>query len=131
MDNKIQKMDEKLIEGARAIRPYLTELLGDRAEAVDAQLAELLNKSAAGGKTDNLILDVLVQDDKTRKWLDEFLDRGTPAAERSYSPLPGQPTPVMAQRYECPQGDYVWYRRTVADKTPRCPTHNVPLRSSS
>jgi hypothetical protein len=39
----------------------------------------------------------------------------------------GDPGPVAADRYACPEDDYVWYRPDVGTPVPACPTHRVKL----
>ncbi|WP_207161540.1 hypothetical protein, partial [Trichormus variabilis] len=46
---------------------------------------------------------------------------------KGFQPLPGQGQALSAQKYICPQGDYVWYRRVVGATIPTCPTHGVLL----
>ena len=118
------------MDGARAIRPYLKELLGAEADAVDQQLAELLESGRRGNKVDNLILEVIRQHENTRKWMAEFLEKKLPPelgqGSREYRPpLGGKPVPVP--KYVCPEGDYIWYRSSVGEPVPNCPTHEARL----
>ena len=63
-------------------------------------------------------------------WMAEFLERRLPPEVarglRGYEPpLGGEP--VAAPKYVCPEGDYTWYRPSVRDAAPCCPTHGVKL----
>ncbi len=122
-------MSEDILEAARAIRPYLPELLtAEQAKAIDHQLTQLLTQQDQT-KVDNLILDILCSQEPTRQWIDEFLElKLPPTLEKSYQPIPGNLTPVSSvAKYTCPFGDYVWYQRQVGEPIPNCPTHEVPL----
>ena len=128
--------DERVLEVARAIRPYLTELLGPNAEQVDGELAALLARSRGDDddEVEGLILDCLMRNRATHDWAARFLmERGpdqAAGAERGYSPLAGQGEPVRAPRFVCPKGDYVWYRHSVGQDPPTCPTHRLALQPS-
>ena len=117
-------------DGARAIRPYLKELLGAEAEIVDQQLAELLESGRRGNKVENLILETVRHYESTRRWMAEFLEKKLPPelaqVSREYQPPLGG-KPVAAPKYACPEGDYTWYRQSVRDPVPTCPTHAVQL----
>ncbi len=116
---------EDILEGGRSIRPYLEELLGNDAIQVDNKLAELLAQAQAGQPTDQQILEILTSYPNTRNWIAEFLSEKQ--VSKGFEPLPGQGQPISAQKYNCPQGDYVWYRRIVGATIPICPTHGVEL----
>ena len=118
-----------ILDAARSIRPYLSQLLTPaEAEVIDQQLADLLAQANSGQPVDNLILELLSEHDSIREWLSGFLqDKQEPEHLRSWSPLPGQGSMVNAAKFVCPQGDYTWYRARVGIEPPPCPTHNVPL----
>jgi hypothetical protein len=118
-----------ILEAARSIRPYLSELLtAAQAEVIDQQLADLLAQANTRQPIDNLILELLAAPDATREWLSRFLqDKQQPEHLRSFSPLPGHGSIVNAAKFVCPQGDYTWYRPRVGIEPPFCPTHNLPL----
>lgn len=44
-----------------------------------------------------------------------------------YQVLPGTASPTAADKYCCPEGDFVWWRRSVANPIPACPTHGITL----
>ena len=125
----MHKTDD-ILEGARAIRPFLKALLGGEAEAVDQGLAELLQAGREGKKVDNLILELVRGHEHTRSWMAEFLERKLPPelarGLRGYTPPRGG-EPVPAPKYVCPKRDYTWYRPSVRDSVPTCPTHGVKL----
>jgi hypothetical protein len=53
-----------------------------------------------------------------------------PSLEKGeFKPLPGQPSPIEASRYRCPDAacDHEWTRRSAGQKPGKCPTHHLPL----
>jgi hypothetical protein len=44
--------------------------------------------------------------------------------------LSGDGEIVDVDRFQCPEGDLVWYRFEVGEQIPGCPTHGGPLRRS-
>jgi hypothetical protein len=123
---------DDILDAARSIRPYLSELPGiTDAEAIDQQLAELLAQDGSERSPDNEILALLASQEVMREWTLRFLqDKQQPEHLRNFSPLPGQPSIVSAAKFVCPMGDYVWYRPRVGVEPPRCPTHHVELESA-
>jgi len=117
---------EDVLECARSIRPFLPDLLGSEAENFDRQLADLLALSKTRTPVNTKILELLTSHPKTRQWAAEFLasqPTSKGANSRGYERLPGSSDAVSAPKYACPQGDYVWYRRSVGIPIPVCPTH--------
>jgi hypothetical protein len=127
--------DDLIIELARAIRPYLPELLGDRAQETDRELADLLADLGIGGDRDQVrraILETLARDWVTHNWGSEFLAAGRPPGSqqheiRTFEQVPGRPVPPPPLRYVCPKGDLSWYRRVVGESPPKCNTHGIDL----
>jgi hypothetical protein len=120
---------EDIFEAARSIRPYLNELIPAEAGQVDNELAAYLNEGAPAQNT-NLLLATLRRYEPTREWVSEFLgQRVPPAVTRAFEfqPPPGDPAPVSATKYVCPQGDYCWYRVSIGRPVPNCPTHGLAL----
>jgi hypothetical protein len=136
--------DTTLLDAARAIRPYLDELLGDAAAAdeLDRSLAELLAAAGAGAAVDEPIERCLRERPATLEWTAFYLKHQVPLQVASlgphrnstfgggYSGLPGPGEPVRAERYSCPGGDYLFYRRDVGQPIPTCPTHGLALERS-
>lgn len=112
---------EDVLEGARSIRPYLPELLGAEAAQFDRKVAHLLAQAKARKQVDKQLLELLKSNDSTRNWLAEFLS--PPLVSKGYQPLPGSGQMTSARKYICPEGDYVWYQRSIGIPTPTCPTH--------
>ncbi len=112
---------EDVLEGARSIRPYLVDLLGLEAEQVDLRLAALLAEAKAGKPVDGQILELLKSRASTKNWLAEFLS--PKQISKGWERLPGKGEALSAQKYVCPEGDYVWYLRSVGLTVPTCPTH--------
>ena len=124
--------DEVVLEAARSIRPYLSELAGPDAGDLDRQLSGLLGEAAAGRDgIDGRVLEILAHP-TTDAWTASFMSKGMPPevasfVERSFG-LPGYPEPAAAPRFVCPvNNDYSWYRMNVGTAIPRCPTHKIVL----
>jgi hypothetical protein len=127
-------MDEELAEAARAIRPYLGELVGDAAARFDSEIADLLEAAGSGHDVMTRLWSLLTSTAATESWTAEVLSdplhRPPPlqsAVRRGYEPLPGVGAPVPASKYTCPHGDYIWYRPATGMPVPRCPTHDSVL----
>lgn len=120
---------EDILEAARSIRPFLSELLPEaEVKVIDQQLSDLLAQANTRQPINNLILEVLTTHDTTREWLSKFLeDKQQPEHLRTVFSLPGNPSMVNADKFVCPQGDYIWYRPRVGIEPPHCPTHKQPL----
>jgi hypothetical protein len=120
--------DDDILEAARTIRPHLSNLIPDDAITVDEELALHLNDTQTGKPSGNVLLGILRRREPTRRWLSVFLNqRFLIESTRGFQPPPGNPVPVSAQKYVCPQGDYAWYRASAGSLIPRCPTHGVTL----
>ncbi|MBL7500866.1 hypothetical protein I6A84_04030 [Frankia sp. CNm7] len=130
-----------VVEAARAIRPYLADLIGPRAAAdLDRQLADALDDQRDMPGQVRQLRDLLDTRDTTRWFLTEVLadspDFRPPYEQTRYQRTPrgadpiGNPGAIRADRYACPHGDYVWYRPDVATPVPACPTHHVALDRS-
>src|SRR3954463_10135018 len=121
-------MEDPILEAARAIRPYLAELLpADTATELDGTLAALLEHRAAGE-----LRDVLARFPRTREWTSEFLAYGLPPEvavlrESGTTSPPGHGDPVGVPKYVCPSGDFTFYRHAVGQPVPACPTHHCDL----
>jgi len=131
--------DEGVLEAARAVRAYLTDLAGspEAAAALDRQLAgelrDVSDPPASAGR-----LRVLLERNEDTAW---FLDRvlaDAPAHRPPYfqptyvtrgpAALLGDAMPVTAARYNCPEcRNYVWYRPDIGTPVPRCPDDGVLL----
>jgi hypothetical protein len=120
---------ERILDAGRAIRPYLDDLVPDRAGELDAELAAALLDDDAEA-TEARVLDLLTRDPTTAAWTVAFVAEGRPASAEirsGYQPLPGHGSPTPAARFRCPFGDYLWYRRSAGLPVPLCPTHRAPL----
>jgi hypothetical protein len=124
---------DDFLEAARCVRPYLTKLVPGRAATVDVRLAELLAAGSKGCDVDADIMRLLEEHPPVHDWAVDFLRHGAvppdlSKVERTGAPdLPGLGEPLKLRRYACPEGDYVWWRRSVAHEPPPCPTHAVAL----
>ncbi|KLL11107.1 MULTISPECIES: hypothetical protein [Protofrankia] len=135
-----------VLEAARAIRPYLDELVGPAAPDLDRSLANQLTAVTATAitPTDHAAaarqLRALLDGNETTAWFLRTVLEDAPRYRPPYHQprylyrqtggalvLPGDPGPVEAGRYVCPRGDYTWYRPEVGVAIPDCPTHQVRL----
>lgn len=128
-------MSEDILEAARTIRSYLSELLkAEEAKVIDDQLAQLLAQKDQE-KVDNRILEILCSQETTRQWIDQFLEfKHPPEIEKAYQPTlsPNPSSPISGLiKYACLDGDYVWYQRQIGEPIPTCPTHKVTLEKVS
>lgn len=128
--------DRGVLEAARAIRPYLPDLVGPASDRVDREIAILLAAEGRGEDIANQMRALLDADEVTADFVAEVLDDAPhyrppdrqPDTLRGVQRLPGDVGPVLhAGRFACPHGDYVWYRPAVSVSTPPCPTHGAGL----
>jgi hypothetical protein len=128
--------DDGVLEAARAIRPYLDDLVGPGpAKVIDGRIAGELTGGAGRADTARALRALLEEQEDTAWFLSRVLaDRPgyrppyqQPASRRGIVSPAGDPGLVTADRYACPRGDYVWYRPEVGFPVPRCPTHRLPL----
>ena len=129
-------MDEGVREAARAVRPFLGEFLEPgAARELDAQLASLLKDAPDGQGTDEKLKAALRTHEATQVFLERVLGDAPlfrppsvlSEVTRAYSGLPGDKSPVPAEKYACPHGDYVTYWLEVGADIELCPTHHCPL----
>lgn len=132
--------DEGVLEAARAIRPYLADLVEppEAAAGLDRQLAGELGHVCDPSASARRLRILLEQHEDTAWFLGRVLadapghrppyhQPGYLARGSTASPL-GDVMPIAAARYNCPvRGDYVWYRPDVGTPVPRCPTDDVLL----
>lgn len=147
-------MDERILETARSIRPYLPELVGPGASEFDRQLVELIKAAPVRASDQDedadralaaRVLALLTSTPATHAWAatvlaDEEqlppqvrrLRSRTAAAEGGYASLPNPHggDAVAAQKYVCPvDGAFVWWRISAGDPVRTCPDHpDQPLR---
>jgi hypothetical protein len=134
-------IDDGVWEAARAIRPYLADLVGPPAAGgLDRRLADELTTPGERSERTRRLRAILDEHPHTRRFLLDVLadpPHYRPPYEQPRShrrpagdagPL-GDLSPVTADRYLCPDTshDYAWYRPDVGTPVPDCPTHHVPL----
>ncbi len=134
--------DDGVLEAARAIRPYLADLIGPDAAELDSRLARELADTSNWSQTVGRVRTLLSEHDDTAWFLAEVLrdepdfrppyyqprfnrtagDHSTPAG------LAGNEGLILAARYVCPKnGDYIWYQPDIGADIPECPTDRVTL----
>jgi hypothetical protein len=130
--------DEGVLEAARAIRPYLPDLVGPVADQLDRRIAELLAAAAQGENVAAAVRSLLVSQEATGGFVVEVL-ADAPSyrppylqpgylRSRGLQPLAGDVGPVLhVGKFACPHGDYVWYRPAVSIPIPPCPSHGPGL----
>ncbi|MFF3913984.1 hypothetical protein ACFYZB_10935 [Streptomyces sp. NPDC001852] len=127
-----------ILDAARAIRPYLPDLLSfapELATRIDDELARLLQKGAGPDSAD-LVRGVLEGNPVTEVWVSQFLEFDVPpefvpgGTRGSVTPGPAGDGETLrpGPKFVCPVGgDFVWWRRHVGQDVPRCATHGVIL----
>jgi len=129
--------DEGVLEAARLLRPYLPQLMTPTAaEKLDRQVASLLDDAAGGQNVTARLWELLGENRFTRTFLRKVL-ADAPAyrppdvkrrdRRRGPGELPGERTPVQADKFVCPNGHYTWYRQAVEEAMPRCPSDGLEL----
>jgi hypothetical protein len=113
--------DDIVLEAARTIRQYLPGLLGDDAPACDAELAALLAHADAETAGDE-ILAVFERHPAAHAWTAAFIESRT-RTSRGFDFLPGHGELLDDDIFDCPRGDYTWYRRWIGQPQERCRSH--------
>jgi len=128
-----------ILATAKAIRPYLADLTGPGASALDEAIADALN-GRAGQADMTARVQSLLEARETTKWFMREVLRDAPhyrppyhqprhqSQSRGIPMIPAEPDPIWhAGAHQCPQGDYIWYRPAIGTPVPDCPTHNTSL----
>ncbi|WSQ15111.1 hypothetical protein OG604_49565 [Streptomyces sp. NBC_01231] len=125
-------MDQDIIDVARTIRFYLSELVGDEADAYDNEIKDLLARARDGVDVDGKIMAVLTRP-KVKEWAIQVFDDEChrppvlPPRDRGTGSEPPPSlvtTPVLSDKYECPvDSNYVWYRPWIGYPVPDCKDH--------
>ena len=122
----------RLSDAARAMRPYLTQILGPAAPAVDERLSALLGAEYAGGDVDEALEEIL-SDPRLAGWVTYFLEHNEPPPSwstgmRTYMGPPFSSAMPIATVFDCPVGnDFTYYARTKGETIPPCRNHAVAL----
>jgi hypothetical protein len=130
--------EQGILAAARAVRPFLPDLIGPDSSQVDGRLADLLAAARRGENVTTPVRSVLEEHEATADFLDAVLadaPRYLPpdlAPEnlrvRDYKSLPSpSPGPVDFEVYVCEQGDYTFYQLAADDPVPLCRTHGTKL----
>jgi hypothetical protein len=126
-------MELTIVQAARAIRPYLGNLLADDAEDFDRRVSVHLNSIEDDGREARLS-QLLASRPETQQWTARFLELGGPpqvyADQERVIPGTlgiGPDAPIPVQVFECPHGDCTWYQPRVGAEPPTCPDHGKLL----
>ncbi|WP_261569261.1 hypothetical protein [Frankia gtarii] len=131
---------EATIAAGRAIQQRLFDLLGPAVAAdVAAHLEKVLTADSEPTSRAAAVSELLGEYDDTARFLRRYVNDAAfrallsadsgPANERSDGPdlLAGDPGPIDADLYRCPQGDYEWEHLQAGESVPECPVHHVAL----
>jgi hypothetical protein len=129
--------NDGVLEAARAIRPYLKDLIDDPAVAgnLDRRIAEQFTDQADQAATASRLRVLLEKQEDTAWFMNRVLTDKPhyrppyhqPAYQRDIVSPAGDFGLIEADRYVCPAGDYVWYRPDIGTPVPDCPDHHIPL----
>jgi hypothetical protein len=133
--------EQGILAAARAVRPFLPDLVGPDSGRVDGRLADLLAAARRGENVTGPVRSVLKEHEATADFLAEILDdaprylpydlRPENLLVRNYQELPSPgPGPVDVEVYVCAQGDYTFYQLAADDLVPPCRTHGTRLNLS-
>ncbi|WP_299489419.1 hypothetical protein [Acaryochloris sp. IP29b_bin.137] len=130
---------DDICKAARAIQPYLTELLNaPNAQRLERQLEGLLSKVSLEQGSHMKLSHLLSEHQSTRDWIRLYLEESYPAEDilkalRIYYPLPGVERSVESPRYVCPveKCNQDWYRQSREAEIPVCPVHGLKLMIDS
>jgi hypothetical protein len=105
--------DSELFAAARAVRPFLADLIPQHAVAVDRELAAALLSSDPDEVRLDRIESVFGAHDSLTDWIGQFLAAGAIPPEvheivtrAGYKGLAGDNPPIPGTRFVCPNGDY-------------------------
>jgi hypothetical protein len=127
--------EEPLFAAAREVRPFLTDLLGQEAAAVDEALARILLSTQSSADKLSQIQAVFGEDDRLTDWIGQFIEEGSIPPEvagrairgAGYVDVPGDVGYRPGVRFNCPKGDYTRYLLRQGEPLPPCPTHGLAL----
>ncbi len=115
---------EDIMAAAISIRPNLKDLIGEEAENIQSELADLLLKHEKGEDVEIEVIDLLSGNETTRKWMEnELKDKRIPDGEKSFKPLAGHPVepPRGIEKFVCSKGcGFTWFRQRVGQEIPNC-----------
>lgn len=118
--------DAATLELARRLRGELPHLLpAQDVDRVAGALTELIERGEAGEPVAMPILRLLRDHDGLRRRANEL----APAVpvRNAVVPPPGLVRIPLAPRYVCPNGDFEYFRRDVAQLVPACPHDGADL----
>lgn len=126
----------ELIEAVRALKPNLSNLIGDQAKVVGPQLDELLAQAEQGQPVDNHIRNLIRPHPAVHAWVVEYLKFQASAADVEptrgglYPPAPSAQLPgfvgeILAGKYVCPQCGSPYFLRDEGGEVRDCPIHNI------
>lgn len=131
--------NDGILEAARAIRPYLNDLVSPAAAgSLDRRIADQLTSLADRAASADHLRVILEEQEDTAWFMSRVLSDKPlyrppyhqPVYKRDVVSPAGDPGFIEADRYACPRGDFVWYRPDVGTPVPDCLTHHAALTRS-
>lgn len=126
--------DSELFTAARAVRPFLGDLVPQHAATVDRELAAALLSSDPDEVRLDRIESVFGAHDSLTDWIGQFLDGGAIPPEvleivtrSDYKGLAGDNLPIPGTRFVCPNGDYEFSVLRRGQHIRPCPTCGLSL----
>ena len=122
-----------VISAARAIRPYLTSLVGADAITVDREIGALLVNARDGADVEEAVLNVLRRYPATRSWTAALCNTAIPLRSVIRSP---KTSACLECRPRCRHAGTPARRGTttggghaLGDPVPTCPSHSLLLQA--
>lgn len=120
--------DAATLDLARRLRAELPRLLAadgpDQVAAVTADLSDLIARGDAGEPVAMPILRLLRGHPELRRRANELAPQ---RSDRAVVPPPGGIRVPLGPRYVCPNGDFEYFRRDIAQPVPPCPHDGAEL----
>jgi hypothetical protein len=126
--------DDGLFAAARAVRPFLADLVPQEAAIVDRELASTLLSNDPDDVRLDRIQSVFASHDSLIDWIGQFLAADSTPPEvieivtrGDYRGLAGDPGPLPGTRFVCPNGDYEFHVLRRGQVIRPCPTCGLSL----
>lgn len=129
--------EDPLLAAAREVRPFLADVVGKDAAAVDKALAGILLATQPIPDKLSQVQEVFANDNRLVDWAGQFIGAGSippeVAAQAARGPgigyvdLPGDTGSRAGVQFTCPNGDYTRYLLRRGELLPPCPTCGIAL----